>query len=67
MAYYRVDGENRVLVVANFGEAAMELPLEYGVKDVLLSNRTEPFAKKTWNADETLTLENCEVMVLSCV
>ncbi len=67
MAYYRVDGENRVLVVANFGEAAMELPLEYGVKDVLLSNRTEPFAKKTWNANETLTLEHCEVMVLSCV
>jgi len=67
MAYYRADEESRVFVIANFGESKTEIALEYGVKEVLLTNRTKPLSQTTWHAKETLTLEPCDVMVLACV
>lgn len=67
MAYYRADGENRVLVVANFGNGAAEITLEYDVKSVLLTNRAQLPAQTAWHAKETLTLDSCDVMVLECV
>ena len=60
MAYYRVDGEKRMLVAANFGKEAVELKLHYPVKNIVLSNREE---KK---AGDTLKLGSLEVIVLAC-
>ena len=60
MAYYRVDGEKRMLVAANFGKEAVELKLHYPVKNIVLSNREE---KK---AGDTLKLGSLEVIVLEC-
>lgn len=60
MAYYRFDGEKRVLVVANFGKEAVELELQYPVKNIILSNRDR---KK---AERTLQLDSLEVIVLEC-
>lgn len=60
MAYYRFDGEKRVLVVANFGKEAVELELQYPVKNIILSNRDR---KK---AERTLQLDGLEVIVLEC-
>ena len=39
MAYYRKDDHTRILVAANFGKESVELPLDYPVKQVLLSNQ----------------------------
>lgn len=67
MAFYRyLDGEakkpeKRVLVAANFGEGPMELPLEYKVKETLLSNLPQN------HVGERLVLEGCGVMVLECM
>lgn len=66
MAYYRADGDKRILVAANFGEKAVELPLDYAVKNVLLSNQADVSAKHSWNANDGLKLESCEVVVLEC-
>ena len=60
MAYYRFDGEKRVLVAANFGKEAVELELQYPVKNIILSNRDR---KK---AERTLQLDGLEVIVLEC-
>ncbi|MDD6169418.1 MAG: alpha-glucosidase [Lachnospiraceae bacterium] len=60
MAYYRFDGEKRVLVVANFGKEEVELELQYPVKNIILSNRDR---KK---AERTLQLDGLEVIVLEC-
>lgn len=67
MAYYRADENKRVFVAANFGETPAQLVLEYDVNAVLLTNQTQPPARTTWQAKETLTLAPCEVMVLACV
>lgn len=50
----------RILVAANFGQDAIELPLEYQVEKVLLSNLPKN------HAGERLTLAGCGVMVLEC-
>ncbi len=50
----------RVLVAANFGKDAAELPLKCKVKKVLLSNLPEN------QAGETLVLAGCGTMVLEC-
>ena len=60
MAYYRFDGEKRVLVVANFGKEAVELELQYPVKNIILSNRDRE------KAERTLQLDSLEVIVLEC-
>ena len=65
MAYYRVDDATRILVVANFGEASVELELEYPVKEVLLSNSLEP--KGAPKAGDTkVSFAGCEAFVLLC-
>ncbi len=66
MAYYRADGQKRILVAANFGETSVELTLDYAVKGVLLSNQINMPAEKTWKSGEALKLESCEVVVLEC-
>ena len=60
MAYYRFDGEKRVLVVANFGKEAVEVELQYPVKNIILSNRDRE------KAERTLQLDSLEVIVLEC-
>lgn len=67
MAFYRISEEEnqetpkkRVLVAANFGREAAELPLEYKVSKVLLSNLPKN------QAGEKLILAGCGVMVLEC-
>lgn len=70
MAFYRsLDGEEnqepecsrkRVLVAANFGKEPVELPLEYRVKKMLLSNLPEN------QIGEKLMLAGCGVVVLEC-
>lgn len=67
MAFYRISEEEnqetpkkRVLVAANFGREATELPLEYKVSKVLLSNLPKN------QAGEKLILAGCGVMVLEC-
>ena len=60
MAYYRFDGEKRVLVVANFGKEAVGLELQYPVKNIILSNRDRE------KAERTLQLDSLEVIVLEC-
>lgn len=66
MAYYRADEKKRILVAANFGKEALELPLDYAVKSILLSNQTNKPAETTWKTGEQLKLESCEVIVLEC-
>ena len=61
MAYYRVSGEKRVLIAANFGENAVNLDLHFPVKKVILSNRGKN------KVDNTLTLNSLEVIVLECI
>ena len=59
MAYYRENGNQRMLVAANFGKEAAELKLEYPVKRVVLSNQN-----KVERPEQLLKLESCEVIVL---
>lgn len=66
MAYYRTDGNQRMLVAANFGKEAEELKLEYPVKSVVLSNQENASVKKIKKPERMLTLESCEVIVLEC-
>ncbi|MGN0652916.1 MAG: DUF3459 domain-containing protein, partial [Gemmiger sp.] len=61
MAFYRYDGEKRVLVAANFGRAAVELELRYPVKDIILSNMGRIYV------GESLMLNSLEVIVLECL
>ena len=60
MAYYRVLGEKRILVAANFGKERVEIPLEYPVKQIVLSNKAGASSIK----ENLLTLQSCEVIVL---
>lgn len=60
MAYYRVNGEKRMLIAANFGETPVELELKYSLKKAVLSNGEN---KQT---EKVLKLESCEVIVLEC-
>lgn len=66
MAFYRTLGQEagkpgkRVLVAANFGREAVELPLEYKIKKELLSNLAGN------HVGGTLALAGCGVMVLEC-
>ncbi|MEE1250714.1 MAG: alpha-glucosidase [Lachnospiraceae bacterium] len=60
MAYYRFDGEKRVLVAANFGKEAVEVELQYPVKNIILSNRGRK------QAEHILKLDSLEVIVLEC-
>lgn len=62
MAYYRADGEKRMLVAGNFGKESVELELHYPVKTVVLSNH-ESSVEMPKNI---LKLESCEVIVLEC-
>ncbi len=66
MAYYRVDSEKRVLVVANFGKEQVELKLEYPIKRVLLRNQEGAPAEDKQKSEHVLELKSCEVMVLEC-
>ena len=61
MAFYRYDGEKRVLVAANFGRAAVELELRYPVKDIILSNMGRI------HMGESFMLNSLEVIVLECL
>lgn len=61
MAFYRETEDKRVLIAANFGNAAAELPLAYPVSRILLSNRN-----RTALPAELLNLESCEVLVAEC-
>lgn len=60
MAYYRVLGEKRILVAANFGKERVEIPLEYPVKQIVLSSKNGVSSIK----ENLLTLQSCEVIVL---
>ena len=60
MAYYRKDEHTRILVAANFGKESVELPLDYPVKRVLLSNQHK---QHNYNTESHLSLESCEVIV----
>lgn len=60
MAYYRVLGEKRILVAANFGKEKVAIPLEYPVKQIVLSNKAGVSSIK----ENLLTLQSCEVIVL---
>lgn len=55
-----VSSTKRILVTANFGKDATELPLKCKVKKILLSNLPEN------QVNETLILAGCGVMVLEC-
>ncbi|MDD6290693.1 MAG: alpha-glucosidase [Lachnospiraceae bacterium] len=61
MAYYRVEGNQRILVASNFGKEPAELKLEYPVKRVILSNQN-----KVEKPEQMLKLNSCEVIVLEC-
>lgn len=70
MAYYRISGEKRMLVAANFGKVPVEVKLEYPVKQVLLSNQKEEVKiremQDVQSKNSRLKLESCEVIVLEC-
>lgn len=69
MAYYRADGEKRMLVAANFGKEPAKITLEYPVKEVVLSNQKKGTLEKPegWEKPgQVLTLESCEAVVLEC-
>ena len=61
MAYYRFNGDTRVLIAANFGTEPIDLKLRYPVKNILLSN------KETIPNGETLRIESLGTVVLECV
>lgn len=66
MAYYRADGDKRVLVAANFGMEAVELTLDYAVKRVLLTNQAELQMGNMHESAGLLKLESCQAVVLEC-
>ena len=59
-AYYRENGDQRVLVAANFGQEPVTLELPCSVQQVLLHNRVQACGYKQ------LTLDSCGVMVAEC-
>lgn len=61
MAYYREYGNQRILVAANFGKDTVELPLEYPVRGIILSNQN-----KVEKPEQVMILNSCEVIVLEC-
>lgn len=66
MAYYRADGNRRILVAANFGRDTVELKLDYPVKNIVLSNREDSAIKRMIKPEGVLRLESCNVVVLEC-
>lgn len=66
MAYYRVDGDKRMLVAANFGKEAAEIELAYPVRRVALSNRTGIEVDCMPVPVNILRLDSCEAIVLEC-
>lgn len=66
MAYYRVDGDKRMLVAANFGKEAAEIELAYPVRRVALSNRTGIEVDCMPVLVNILRLDSCEAIVLEC-
>lgn len=66
MAYYRADGNRRILVAANFGKDTVELKPEYSIKNVVLSNREDSAIKRMIKPEGVLRLESCDVVVLEC-
>lgn len=66
MAYYRVDGDKRMLVAANFGKEAAEIELAYPVRCVALSNRTGIEVDCMPVPVNILRLDSCEAIVLEC-
>lgn len=66
MAYYRVDGDKRMLVAANFGKEAAEIELAYPVRRVALSNRKGIEVDCMPVPVNILRLDSCEAIVLEC-
>lgn len=66
MAYYRIGDGKRMLVAANFGEAPVEVKLEYPVKQIVLSNREGVSEGSRPKPECVLELNSCEVIVLEC-
>ena len=66
MAYYRVDGKKRMLVVGNFGREAAEVCLEYPVKRIVLSNQKHVSIEETKEQAVILKLQSCQAVVLEC-
>ena len=61
MAYYRVFNNKRILIISNFGDTSVNIPLEYSVKHIILSNKKQNTLPVT-----SIKLESCEVLVLEC-
>ncbi|MFR5485904.1 alpha-glucosidase [Eubacterium sp.] len=61
MAYYRVSNDKRILVVANFGNTSCNVPVEYSIKRIILSNKNRSCLPTT-----SISLDSCEVLVLEC-
>lgn len=61
MAYYRQDSKQRILIAANFGRELVELPMDFPVKQILLSNQN-----RLEIPEQNLRLDSCEVIVLEC-
>lgn len=58
-AFYRQLGEEKILVIANFGTEGVTLDVDENISQVLLAN-----ADKVIDADKKIILESCEVVVL---
>ncbi len=63
MAYYRLDGDRRILVAANFGKEAAEIEFEYPIKKMILSNQK---GVEIEEGKRGLRLESCQVVILEC-
>jgi oligo-1,6-glucosidase len=63
MAYYRLDGDRRILVAANFGKEAAEIEFEYSIKKMILSNQK---GVEIEEGKRGLRLESCQVVILEC-
>lgn len=59
-AFYRTEGDQKILVAANFGQESCALPLYENVQKVLLSNMN---IEKEIVGEGTLTLESCQCIV----
>ncbi len=58
-AFYRQLGEEKILVIANFGTEGVTLDVDENISQVLLAN-----ADKVIDVDKEIILESCEVVVL---
>lgn len=63
MAYYRLDGDRRILVAANFEKEAAEIEFEYPIKKMILSNQK---GVEIEEGKRGLRLESCQVVILEC-